>query len=64
MNEITGSRDKAKKAAEKMLLDIFTDHVSSTPADEEPDFEVPADSTSVTDDDLREVIEVVEESLR
>ena len=64
MNEITGSRDKAKKVAEKMLLDIFTNHVSSTPADEKPDFEVPADSTSVTDDDLREVIEVVEESLR
>ncbi|MDE6143644.1 MAG: hypothetical protein K2F94_06180, partial [Muribaculaceae bacterium] len=26
MNDITGSRDKAKKAAEKMLLDIFDAH--------------------------------------
>ncbi|MDE6337283.1 MAG: D-alanyl-D-alanine carboxypeptidase [Muribaculaceae bacterium] len=63
MNDITGSRDRAKKAAQKMLLDIFTEPM---PAGREENVEEPteivADEAETTEVDSEEVVEpVVEE---
>lgn len=63
MNDITGSRDRAKKAAQKMLLDIFTEPMpAGVEENVEESVEIVADDAEPTEVDSEVVVEpVVEE---